>query len=161
MWRALPEALLQDTRYALRRLVRDPGFAATAILILALGIGACTAMFSIIQAVLLRPFGVATPGRLVMIWVGNTHDSTVGELAYNHYRDLRARMRSFEEIAILSSVNWGGTMTIAGGEPLGMPCSVVSATFFEVLGARPLLGRTFRPEDDEPSAQREEPVAQR
>jgi hypothetical protein len=152
--RAWPEALFQDTRHAMRRLVREPGFAATAILILAVGIGACTAMFSIVQAVLLRPLGVATPDRVVMIWVGNTHDSTVGELAYNPYRDLRARMRSFDDIAILSSVNWGGSMTIAGGEPIGMPCSVVSATFFAVLGARPLLGRTFRAEDDEPSAPR-------
>ena len=150
--RAWLEALLHDTRYALRRLAREPGFAATAILILAIGIGACTAMFSIVQAVLLRPFGVVAPDRVVMIWLGKTHDSTVGELAYKHYRDLRARVRSFDDIAILSSVNWGGTMTIAGGEPLGMPCSVVSATFFNVLGARPLLGRTFRPEDDEPSA---------
>jgi hypothetical protein len=59
--RAGPEALFQDTRHAMRRLVRESGFAATAILILAIGIGACTAMFSIVQAVLLRPFGVAAP----------------------------------------------------------------------------------------------------
>src|SRR5436189_3967870 len=109
--RAWPEALLHDTRYAIRRLVREPGFAATAILTLAVGIGACTAMFSIVQAVLLRPFGIAAPGRIVITWVGHTHDSTVGELSYDHYRDLRARMRSFEDMAILSSVNWDGTMT--------------------------------------------------
>jgi len=152
--RAWTEALLQDTRYAIRRLEREPGFAATAILTLAVGIGACTAMFSIVQAVLLRPLGVAAPGRLVVTWVGHTHDSTVGELSYDHFRDLRARMRSFQDMAILSSVNWGGTMTIGGQQPIGMPCAVVSATFFDVLGARPLLGRTFRAEDDEPSSPR-------
>ena len=152
--RAWPEALLHDTRYAIRRLVGEPGFGATAILTLAVGIGACTAMFSIVQAVLLRPFGVAAPGRLVVTWVGQTHDSAVGELSYNRYGDLRARMRSFDDMAILGSVNWGGTMTIGAGEPIAMSCSVVSATFFDVLGARPLLGRTFRAEDDEPSSSR-------
>jgi predicted permease len=148
------ETLQRDFWYATRRLAREPGFAATAILILAVGIGACTAMFSIVQAVLLRPFGVDAPKRVVMIWTGNTHDQTVGELTYKVYRDLRVRMRSFEDVAIVGSVNWWGTMSVAGGEPFGMPCSVVSATFFDVLGARPLLGRTFRAEDDEPSAAR-------
>ena len=107
MW---PEALLHDIWYAIRRLSREPGFAAIAILILAVGIGACTAMFSIVQAVLLRPFAVNTPNRIVVMLLGHTHDSAVGELAYNHYRDLRARMRSFDDLAIFGSVTWGGTL---------------------------------------------------
>jgi putative ABC transport system permease protein len=149
---AWPEALRQDAWYGMRRLAREPGFAATAILILAVGIGACTAMFSIVQAVLLRPFGVDAPKRVVMIWGGNTRHQAVGELTYAAERDLRAHIRSFEEVAVVGSVNWWGTMSIGGGEPFGMPCSAVSATFFDVLGARPLLGRTFRAEDDQRSS---------
>ena len=147
-----PDALQQDVWYAMRRLAREPAFAATAIVILAVGIGACTAMFSIVQAVLLRPFGVNAPDRVVMIWGGNTRHQAVGELTYSADRELRESIRSFQEVAIVSSVNWSGTMSLPGGEPLGMPVSVVSATFFDVLGARPLLGRTFRAEDDQRSA---------
>ena len=149
---AWPDALQQDVWYAMRRFAREPVFAATAIAILAVGIGACTAMFSIVQAVLLRPFGVNAPDRVVMIWGGNTRHQAVGELTYSADRELRESIRSFQEVAIVSSVNWSGTMSLAGGEPLGMPVSVVSATFFDVLGARPLLGRTFRAEDDQRSA---------
>jgi putative ABC transport system permease protein len=152
--RGWPDAVLQDIRYACRRLVREPGFVATAVLILAVGIGASTAMFSIVHAVLFRPFGVEAPDRLVMLWTRNTQHSAVGELSYKTYRDLRARTRSFQDFAILGSVNWSGTMTIAGGEPFQVPCSAVSASFFDVLGARPLHGRTFRPEEDERSAPR-------
>jgi putative ABC transport system permease protein len=152
--RGWPDALQQDVRYALRRLMREPGFAGTAILILAVGIGACTAMFSIVQAVLLKPFGVDAPHRLVMVWTRSTQHSAVGELSYKTYRDLRARTRSFDDVAILGSVNWSGTMSIGAREPFHVSCSAVSATFFDVLGARPLHGRTFRPEDDERSAPR-------
>ena len=93
----------------MRRLAREPAFAATAILILAVGIGACTAMFSIVQAVLLRPFGVDAPGRVVMIWDGNMPPA-VGELIYSADRDLRASIRSFEDVALVGSVNWSGTI---------------------------------------------------
>jgi putative ABC transport system permease protein len=152
--RLWPEAVLQDVAYAARRLVREPGFAATAILILAVGIGACAAMFSIVHAVLLRPIGVQDPDRLVMIWTRDVRHEGVGELPYRAHERLRAGMRSFDDVAILGSVNWWGTLIIDGGEPIGMSCNAVSASFFDVLGARPLLGRTFRPEDDAPAAPR-------
>jgi ABC-type antimicrobial peptide transport system permease subunit len=106
----------QDVRHALRRLRREPAFAGTSILILAVGIGACTAMFSIVQAVLLRPFDVDAPDRLVMVWTRSTQHSAVGELSYRTYRDLRARTRSFEDVAVLGSVNWPGTMSIGDGD---------------------------------------------
>lgn len=145
---------MTDLRFALRRLLREPWFAAVAILILAVGIGACTAMFSIVQAVLLRPFGVDAPDRVAMVWTRSTQHSAIGELSYKHYLDLRARARTFDDVAILGSVNWSGTIHIGAGEPLRVPCTAVSATFFDVLGARPLLGRTFHPEDDDRSAPR-------
>ena len=152
--RLWPDAVRQDVLYAGRRLAREPGFAATAILTLAVGIGASTAMFSTVQAVLWRPLGIAAPQRIVMMWGENTRQHSVGELTYQAYRDLRARMRSFEDVAIVGSTNWGGEVTIGREKPFSVPCAVVSGTFFDLLGARPLLGRTLRQEDDEPSARR-------
>ena len=79
--RRWPDAMRQDVQYTLRRLMREPGFVGTAVLILAVGIGACTAMFSIVQAVLLRPLAVDAPDRLVMVWTRSTQHSAVGELS--------------------------------------------------------------------------------
>ena len=111
-------------------------------------------MFSVVQAVLLRRLGVDAPQRLVIASMRSTQHSAVGELSHRTYRELRARARSLDNMAILGSVNWSGAMSIAGGEPIRMPCSVVSFTFFDVLGTLPRLGRTFRAEDDEPAAPR-------
>lgn len=143
--------LHQDLSYAIRRVGCEPGFAATAIGILAVGIGICTATFCIIETVLLRPYDIDAPQRVVMMWPGNVQHHSVGEFTYNAYKNLR-RLQSFEEVASVGSVNWGGTLTISGGDPITVPCGVVSATFFDVLRARPLLGRTFRPDDDQPSS---------
>lgn len=145
--------LLCDVRYAIRRLGRERGFAATAVLMLAIGIGASTAIFTIVQAVLLRPFGVGDPGRVVMLWPGDTRHGSVGELSFQAHRDMRAgevvRGRGGGRVREL-----GGTIVMPDGQPLGLSAGAVSASFFEVLRARPLLGRTFRPEDDEPTAPR-------
>ena len=88
MTRSLLERLAQDLRYAARRLGRDRGFTVAATLILAVGIGACTAMFSIVHAVLLRPFAVRSPERIVMLWSVDTRHQAVGELTYSARRDL-------------------------------------------------------------------------
>lgn len=152
MTRATLERLAQDLRYAARRLGRDRGFTIAATLILAVGIGACTAMFSIVHAVLLRPFAVRSPERIVMLWSMDTRHQAVGELTYSARRELLAPMRSFEDIALVGAVNWSGTLKIPGTNPVTLSCSAVSGTFFDVLGASPLLGRTFTPADDEPSA---------
>ena len=74
------ERLAQDLRYAARRLAHDRGFTLAATLILAIGIGACTAMFSIVHAVLVRPFAVRSPERIVMLWAVDTRHQAVGEL---------------------------------------------------------------------------------
>jgi predicted permease len=152
MTSSILERLAQDFRHAGRRLARDRGFTGAATLILAVGIGACTAMFSIVHAVLLRPFAVRAPERIVMLWSIDTRHQAVGELTYSARRELLGPMRSFEDIALVGSVNWSGTLMISGTNPVTLSSSAVSGTFFDVLGAPPLLGRTFTPKDDEPSA---------
>ena len=152
MVRPLLERLTRDLRYAARRLGRDRGFTIAATLILAVGIGACTAMFSIVHAVLLRPFAVRSPDRIVMLWSMDTRHQAVGELTYSARRELLGPMQSFEDIALVGAVNWSGTLRLPGTTPVAWSCSAVSGTFFDVLGAPPLLGRTFTPADDEPSA---------
>jgi putative ABC transport system permease protein len=141
-------------KYALRTLLKHRGFTAAAVLMLAIGIGANTAMFSIVRAVLLRPLGFE-PNRVVMLWPRNVQRShAVGELAFRDYVDLRQRTHSFEKVALLGSVNWSGALRIGSREPVVVPMNAVSATFFDTLGARPLLGRTFRPDEDDPTAPR-------
>jgi len=132
----LTDNFRQDAGYALRHLRREPGFAAAAIGILAIGIAACTVMFSMVQAVLLAPLGVDAPNDVVIMWP--TQNGTVGEFPYRASRDLRARMRAFEQVALISSTTWGGSMVIEGGDPVAL-----SGAYFDVLRARPLLGRTF------------------
>ena len=148
------ERLAQDLRYAARRLAHDRGFTLAATLILAIGIGACTAMFSIVHAVLVRPFAVRSPERIVMLWAVDIRHQAVGELTYSARRDMRGPMQSFEDIALVGSVNWSGTVRLPGAAPVALSSSAVSGTFFEVLGAPALLGRTLTAKDDEPSAAR-------
>ena len=108
-------------------------------------------MFSVVQAVLVRPYNIESPARVVVMWPVQ-HDLP-GEFAYNAARDLR-RLQSLESVASVGSTNWFGTLTLGDGRVVGVPCAVVSGTFFDVLHARPFLGRTFRPADDQPSAPR-------
>jgi hypothetical protein len=93
-----------ELRLALRRFAHEPALATAAVLTLALGIGACTAMFSIVEAVLLKPMDIATPDRLVVMWpqVGDT----AGEFTYNAYRELARTSASFARVALTGSVNW-------------------------------------------------------
>ena len=146
---------MSSLKYATRTLLTDRGFTAAAVLMIALGIGANTAMFSIVRAVLLRPLGFPDPERVVMLWPRNLQrNQAVGEIAFDDHLEFRRRTRTFERIAVISSVNWWGTIRIDGGEPFGVPMSAVSAAFFDVLEARPLLGRTFRPDEDTRGAPR-------
>jgi predicted permease len=118
------------------------------------GIGACTAMFSIIHAVLLRPMAVPNAARVVMLWSKDVRHDAVGEATYEAAADYRARLRSFDDIALMSSVNWSGALIVPGRESVRLAAAVVSGTFFELLGSRPLLGRVFDATDDDPGADR-------
>lgn len=146
--RSLPffETLLQDVRYGIRILRSSPAFTVVAVLSLALGIGANTAMFSIVDAVLLRPLPYADPSRLVMIWEqdeqGNRDNAT-----YSTWHDWRAQSKSFDDLALMGS--WQPTLT-GNGDPENITGERVTNNFFRTLGVRPMLGRDFRPEEDTP-----------
>ena len=144
--------MLSEFRLAIRRLTKEPALAIAAVLTLALGIGACTAMFSIVNAVLLRSMDMAQPGRLVVMWPQLA--DTPGEFSYNVYRELSRESATFERVALSGSANWPVPVDIVlsdGRRTRATQCAV-SDTFFDVLGARPLFGRTFRSGEDRPGA---------
>src|SRR5215471_6663972 len=140
------ETAWQDLRYGLRVLKKNPGFAAVAILTVALGIGANTAIFSIINAVLLRPLPYDQPGRLMVVM-----DSlpTVGfprtGLSQLEYIRLRQESRSFEGLSVATLQ--GRTLT-GGGEAEVLTACIVSSNFFDTFHVKPALGRFFEPEED-------------
>ncbi len=141
-----------EVRLAIRRLAQEPALTLAAVSTLALGIGACTAMFSIVEAVLLKSMDMAQPHRLVVMWpqIGDT----AGEFSYNAYRELSRQSATFERVALNASANWPVPVDIVlpdGGRTRATQCAV-SETFFDVLGARPLLGRTFQAGEDRPGA---------
>ena len=138
-----------DLVHALRGLAKAPGFAAVAILTLALGIGANTAIFSVINAALLRPLPFADAGRLVFLW-NRTPDGEPNPLGPGRMLDFRREATSFENSAALAHLSY--TLTGSGGDAESIQASSVSSTFFDVLGARPLLGDTFHGSRADPSA---------
>jgi putative ABC transport system permease protein len=140
----------QDVRYGLRTLLKRPGFAAVAILTLALGIGANTAIFSVVNAVLLRPLPYPGAERLVAVYE-NTADNPRDFISYPNLWDYRDQSKSFEEFAtfVPQSVNLTGT-----DEPDRVRGGFVNSAFFRILRAQPAAGRTFLPQEDYPAQQR-------
>jgi putative ABC transport system permease protein len=139
---------MSDIRYAIRVLASRPGFAAVAILTLALGIGANTAIFTIVNAVLLRPLPFREPNRLVLLLERTTQISTL-TASWQNYVDWRDQARSFDAVAAMRSL----TMTVTGqGEPERVPARMVTATLLPMLGVAPAIGRTFVADDDQPAA---------
>ena len=141
-------ALAQDVRFALRQLRKSPGFAVTAIMTLALGIGANTAIFSVVNSVLLKPFGFRDPGRLVVL------RETVEELAKvaptlpdnpKHYLNLRAVSKTLEDAAIFQPR--GFSVAVGSDHPQIINGLEVAPSFFSVLGMEPALGRPLRTEE--------------
>jgi putative ABC transport system permease protein len=147
MWTFHPlETLLQDVRYALRTLRKSPGFTFVAVLALAIGIGANTAIFSLIDAARARALPYPDSSQLVELW-GNVLRATVERrgASYPDYLDWRARSRSFVDMAAFDS-QW---LTIYGlDEPERITTEFVSAPYFSVLGVAPVRGRTFQAEED-------------
>lgn len=128
----------QDVAYAIRGLRRAPAFATVAVVTLALGIGANTAIFSVINTALLRPLPYADDGRLVFIW--NMRNGTPEPLGPGRMMDIRSQATSFVGFAGISHLS----LTLTGsGDPERLQGSSVSSTFFDVLGVRPLLGEPF------------------
>jgi len=142
------DQLLQDLRYALRAMRKDFGFCAVAALILGLGIGANTAIFSVVNTLLLRPLPFRDSGRLV--WIANTgHSGLSGETTrVANYRDWRAMNQSFEDLTAYFAFSDYGSYTLKeAGEPERLLGFGVAQNFFDLLGVSPLRGRTFDTEE--------------
>jgi predicted permease len=142
------EDLWDDAAYALRSLGRSPAFTAAAVVTLALGIGATTAIYSVVHTVWLRPLPFRDPGRVVRIWETNR---PLGIRSFSasaqNYLSWRERSRSFESLAAFQAQN----ANLAGqGEPERVPSLAVTAGFLDTLGITPLLGRSFAEGEDEP-----------
>jgi putative ABC transport system permease protein len=139
----------QDLRYAARMLRKQPGFALAAILTLALGIGANSAIFTIVNAVLLRPLSVERPERVVRLFTTLPSGRSF-ELSPGKFYDWQRDARSFEGMALHSCCGFRALALSGTGTARTVKTVAVSAGFFEVVGARPALGRVFRQEDDTP-----------
>jgi predicted permease len=135
---------LQDVRYGLRMLAKNPGFTAVALLALALGIGANTAIFSVVNGVLLRPLPYPEPERLMMIWE-RTKEFGRSSIAYPNYLDWRRDQRSFTDIAAFRDDDFNFT---GSGQPEHLNGAYVTANLLRVLGVNPLLGRNFLAQED-------------
>ena len=141
--------LLQDFRYALRQLRKSPGFTAVAVLTLALGLGANSAIFSVIDAVLLRPLPFHAPSRLVIVKPTEPGRRDDIGVSYPTFLDWRAQNHVFEGLAVFRQDDF----TLTGrGEPAHLTGAVVSANLFSMLGVPPAIGRDFTPEEDKPAA---------
>jgi predicted permease len=138
--------LWQDIRYGLRGLWRQPAFTVVAVCSLALGIGANTAIFSLVNAVLLRPLPLREPERLVMVWENQTLiNAPRDNVTPANYVDWREQNQVFEEMAALG---WQSVNLTGDGEPEKLTSYGVTANFFPLIGAEPALGRNFLPEED-------------
>src|SRR5262249_13594885 len=140
------ETLIQDLRFGARMLAKNLGFTLIAVMTLALGIGANTAIFSVVNAVLLRPLPFQDAERLMMLGTVDTRKGDgLGSVSYPNFADWRAQSGSFERLAAFRDRNF--TLT-GSGEPVRLNGAVVSAGVFTVLRVLPNLGRSFRTEED-------------
>src|SRR5262249_20234078 len=144
--RTMMDRLLQDVRYALRLWRRRPGFALVAILTLALGVGANTAMFTIVNAVILRPLPYAHADRLVSVW-GRTTAFPRGLVSYRELEEIQKQRDTFDAMALWypQSVNLTGV-----DEPQRLVGAFVTGSFVETLGLKPERGRFFTDEESAP-----------
>lgn len=145
---SLLETLWKDAFYALRTVRKKPGFTATVVLTLALGIGANTAVFSIVNAILLRPLPYKDPSRLVAIWDKNLRASGVSKMfeSFDDFQQIAQHARAFDQVA---AATWavGGRLLSGHGPTRNVMAVPVSTSFFQLLGVAPAQGRTFASED--------------
>jgi predicted permease len=142
------ETFLQDLRYGVRMLAKSPGFTAIAILTLALGIGANTALFSVVNGVLLNPLAYPQSGQLVAVF-GKTPGFDHAPINYPNFLDWQRDTQSFSSLAIYRNQDYNFVGT---GEAERLSGYMISADFFSTLAVRPILGRSFRSDDDHPGA---------
>src|SRR5262245_19298717 len=142
--------LLQDLSYGLRLLRRAPGFTSIAVAALAIGIGANTAIFSVVNALLLQPLPYRHADRVAIVWEHNLprdkKTNVVAPANYMHWRDLN---QTFEDLAA-ATISYNVTIT-GSGEPEEITVQSVAGQFFTVLGVQPAIGRGFTAQDDVPN----------
>lgn len=142
------DTFIQDFRYALRTLAKNPGFFAVAVLTLALGIGANTTIFTVVNGVLLKPLPYPEPNRLVMLFEKQLSNGTLGTVAPANFFDWREQSRSFEKLAAIDP--YPDFILSGAGEPLRLAGAAVSFDFFPLLRVRMAMGRSFLSEEDRP-----------
>lgn len=138
------ETIFQDVRYGLRMLRKSPGFTAVAVVTLALGIGANTAIFSVVDAVLIRALPYKDPQQLVLIWADEQKGGARDQLSYTDIDDYRTQSHSFQNVVAFA--DWSATFT-GNGDPARIPGVQLGDGYFGLMGAQPMLGRDFLPEE--------------
>ena len=139
---------LDDARYAVRSLRRTPGLTAFVVMTLALGIGMTTTPFSMVDALIFRPYPVPHPSRVVNL-VSTTHDNSFDNFSYREYLDIRARAKSYDGVIANATVGSVGFSAEPGAMPRVRGGMMVSGNYFRVLGVEPQLGRGFRDDEDQ------------
>jgi putative ABC transport system permease protein len=143
------ETLLQDIKFGVRMLLKSPSLSIVATIALALGIGANTAIFSVVNAVLLRPLPFPDSGKLVALFEADAEKGRVrGSHSYPNFFDLRSQATTFDKVACYYSSDF---IMTGRGEPARLQGAVATADLFPLLGIKPLYGRTFVPDDDKPT----------
>ena len=149
MWRRISVGtLLQDLRYAFRMLVKNPGFTTVAVLTLALGIGATTAIFTVVNAVLLRPLPYPHPEELV--YVQKNLPPPYGIIPFAGNREFVAWRNQSRTLSPVAAYMYSWFNLTGGGEPERVTCGLATASFFSLLGVHPVVGRLFLPQEDRP-----------
>jgi putative ABC transport system permease protein len=144
------ETLFRDIRYGFRSLLKRPAFTAIALVALALGIGANTAIFSLINAVVLQPLPYTEPDQLVWVW-GNFPGGNRASVSPADYLDFRSQNKTFEQFAAMGSVSQPVNLT-GSGEPERLTASIVTGNYFQALGVTPALGRGFSLDNEKPGS---------
>ena len=141
-------SVLQDLKFAVRMLKKNPAFAVVAVLTLGLGIGANTAIFSVVDAVLLQPLPYQGAPRLVQISQSNIQNRTPGlAVSWTKYEQIRSQIQTLESTAAYYPLT---VSLVTGSEPEALPATRVSSDFFRVLQVTPSRGRTFLPDEEQP-----------
>src|SRR5215203_1396583 len=141
------DSIIKDIRFGLRSLLKRPAFTAIAVVTLALGIGANSAIFSVVNAVLLRPLPFKEPDRMMVLWERRANSGRANlPLSGHEYAAFKERATSFDALTLIQP---NGLNLTGKGDPLMVDAGEVSTEYFSVIGVSPLLGRTFAPGEDQ------------